>query len=378
MPGMALKYGGSEPDSAPQCTPGSATNGSPNNANRCQIMSRRMFHYSAAARKRETLQLGVCLPTFEHRGAIRPNQSQQGGVAIPHIVSAIACTARSNAPRYRAVRRLPWALALLCAALYARPASAQIALVQKSGLFGTTAGITTTSPAFGSQPTLGDEIVVLVWTWSENNPPSLQITDSAGNTYTQVTQGVIDQSAWFESAGVFYAHVGTTGHGLTLTINSPGNDGATQIEAVALEYSGLGAPDQYNSSTGSSAAASVATTAATSNGNELVVSVFGIDNPASCCNTIAASSGYAIEAVDYQNSGDTAGAGAQQILTTTGIQSTTFTVNPTLSGWAAAIATFLPANPSRALRTAAPRATPTRVPMPVWSRSRCSIPTRRP
>ena len=54
MPGMALKYGGSEPDSAPQCTPGSATNGSPNNANRCQIMSRRMFHYSAAARKRET------------------------------------------------------------------------------------------------------------------------------------------------------------------------------------------------------------------------------------------------------------------------------------------------------------------------------------
>jgi hypothetical protein len=243
------------------------------------------------------------------------------------------------------VRRLPWALALLCAVLYARPASAQIALVQKSGLFGTTAGITTTSPAFGSQPTLGDEIVVLVWTWSENNPPSLQITDSAGNTYTQVTQGVIDQSAWFESAGVFYAHVGTTGHGLTLTINSPGNDGATQIEAVALEYSGLGAPDQYNSSTGSSAAASVATTAATSNGNELVVSVFGIDNPASCCNTIAASSGYAIEAVDYQNSGDTAGAGAQQILTTTGIQSTTFTVNPTLSGWAAAIATFLPANP---------------------------------
>lgn len=236
------------------------------------------------------------------------------------------------------------ASALLCLALLARPASAQIALVQNSGLFGTTAGITTTSPAFAKKPTLGDEIVVLVWTWSENNPPSLSIADSAGNSYTRVTQGVIDQSAWFESANVFYAQVGTTGSGLTLTINSPGNDGETQIEAVALEYSNLGAPDQSNSATGSAAAASVSTTAATSNGNELVVSVFGIDNPASCCTTITASSGYTIEADDLNNDGDTAGAGAQKITTSVGVQSTTFTVNPTLSGWAAAIATFLPSN----------------------------------
>jgi len=226
----------------------------------------------------------------------------------------------------------------------ARPAGAQIALVQNSGLFGTTAGVTTTSPAFGAQPTIGNEIVVLIWSWSENNPPSLSITDSAGNTYLLAAQGIVDQSAWFESANVFYAQVGTTGQGLTLTINSPGNDGATQIEAVALEYTGLGALDQANSATGSSAAASVSTNAATSNGNELVVSVFGIDNPASCCNTIAASAGYRIEAVDYQNSGDTAGAGAQQILTTVGVQSTTFTVSPALNGWAAAIATFLPSN----------------------------------
>ncbi len=216
--------------------------------------------------------------------------------------------------------------------------------MQNSGLFGTTAGITTTSPAFAAKPTIGDEIVVLLWSWSENNPPALSITDSAGNTYIKVAQGVIDQSAWYESASVFYAQVGTTGSGLTITIKSPGNDGATQIEAVALEYSNLGAPDQANSATGSSAAASVATTAATSNGSELVVSVFGIDNPASCCSTITASTGYTIEAVDYQNSGDTAGAGVQKVTTTTGVQSNTFTVNPALSGWAAAIATFLPSN----------------------------------
>ena len=233
---------------------------------------------------------------------------------------------------------------VLGCALLARPASAQIALVQNSGLFGTTAGITTTSPGFAAKPTIGNEIVVLVWTWTENNPPALNITDSAGNTYIKVTQGVIDQSAWYESASVFYAQVGTTGSGLKLTINSPGNDGATQIEAVALEYTGLGAPDRSNSATGSAAAASVATTAATSNGNELVVSAFGVDNPASCCTTITASAGYTIEAADYQNSGDTAGAGAQKIVSTTGIQSNTFTVNPALSGWAAAIATFLPSN----------------------------------
>jgi MSHA biogenesis protein MshQ len=134
-----------------------------------------------------------------------------------------------------------------------------------------------------------------------------------------------------------------TGTGFKLTINLPGNDGSSQIRAVALEYSGVGAVDQTNAVTGTSAAASVATTSATSFANELVVSTFGIDNPADNFTSISASAGYAIRAFEYQNAGDTAGAGGDKIVNATGVQSMTWTVSPTLSGWAAAIATFKPA-----------------------------------
>jgi hypothetical protein len=240
--------------------------------------------------------------------------------------------------RVRRVR--PLLVALLLAA---PPALAQITLVQSSGLFGNPAGITATSTAFATNPTVGDTIVVLLWTWTENTAPVTALTDSAGNTYTSNALADIDQSAWFETAQVFSAPVTKTGSNFTLTINMPGNDGESQSRAVALEYSGIGAVDQTNAVTGSSAAASVATPAATAFANELVVSAFGIDNPADDFSSIAASSGYTIRAFEYQNSGDTAGAGADKIVTATGVQSNTWTVSPILSGWSAVMVTFGPA-----------------------------------
>ena len=228
--------------------------------------------------------------------------------------------------------------------LFAQPALAQITFVQSTGLFGTTAGITTTSPAFAAMPTLGDTIVVLIWTWTENTPATVTVSDSAGNTYTTATLAQVDQSGWYESASVFSAPVSVTGAGLTVTIQTPNNDSVSQIRAVALEYAGVGAVDQTNALTGSSASATVATPAATTYANELVVSAFGADNPADDFASITASTGYAVRAVEYQNSGDTAGAGADEIATTAGIQSNTWTVSPDLSGWAAVIATFLPLN----------------------------------
>ncbi|MGO9988123.1 MAG: DUF6701 domain-containing protein [Steroidobacteraceae bacterium] len=225
--------------------------------------------------------------------------------------------------------------------LFTAPSSfAQIAYVQSSGLFGNPAGITATSSAFAAKPTVGDTIVVLLWTWTENTAPVTALTDSAGNTYSSNALAVIDQSAWFESAQVFSAPVTKTGANFTITLNMPGNDGESQSRAVALEFSGLGTVDQANAVTGTAAAASVSTTAATKYASELVVSSFGVDNPADNFSSIAPSAGYTMSAVEYENAGDTAGAGGYKIVSATGIQSNTWTVNPTLTGWSAAIATF--------------------------------------
>lgn len=221
-------------------------------------------------------------------------------------------------------------------------AFAQIAFVtgQTTALFGTTAGITTTSSAFPVKPTVGNTIVVLVWTWTENLAATIQVTDSAGNTYATDTQATILQSGnWYESAAVFSAPMTITGSNFAVTIKTPNNDNVSQIRAVALEFSGVGALDQTANPTGSTAT-STATTASTTVANELVVSAFGIDNPASNFNPISPSAGFTTAASESQNAGDTAGAGAYKIVNSIGVQTNTWTTTPALSGWAAVIATF--------------------------------------
>jgi len=249
---------------------------------------------------------------------------------------------RAWTPRF--LRSVPLARSALLAItlLFAHPALSQVALVQSTGLFGNPAGITATSSAFATSPVIGHTIVVLVWTWSENTTPTINVTDSAGNTYTVAAQAIIDQSAWFESAAVFYAPVTATGSGMTVTVNMPNNDSETQSRVVALEYSGVGSVDQAVTATGSSATASVATAAALAVPNELVVSAMGVDNPASLFTSITPSAGYTTQAVELQNSGDTAGGAATQTASSTAVQSITWTANAALSGWAAVIATFKP------------------------------------
>jgi hypothetical protein len=239
------------------------------------------------------------------------------------------------------LRRSVAALAVLCAALLgARPAHAQIALVQSSGLFGTPAGTSTTSSAFSANPKVGDTIVVLVWTWTENKAANVTISDSAGNTYTANVQSSIVQSSWYESAAVFSTPITATGSSFKVTVATPGNDSVSQIRAVALEYAGIGGVDQTAAATGSSASASVSINGSTATHNELVVSALGIDNPAAQFSSISPDSTYTTRGVELQNSGDTAGGAADRIANSNGTQSITWTTSPSVSGWAAVIATF--------------------------------------
>jgi hypothetical protein len=259
-------------------------------------------------------------PNAEARFA--KDQLQHGGVAISH-------SARLNAPQSGcAPRRCAIALALFCVAVLARPASApKSRWCRTAACSARPPGITTTSPAFGAQPTIGNEIVVLVWTWSENNPPSLSITDSAGNTYLLSRTGRRRSKRLVRERERVLRPGRHDGSGTHADDQFAGQRRCHADRGSRARILGTRRTDQANSATGSSAAASVSTNAATSNGNELVVSVFGIDNPASCCNTISAARDTRSRPSIIKNSGDTAGAGAQQILTTVGVQSTTFTVS---------------------------------------------------
>ena len=240
----------------------------------------------------------------------------------------------------RLARAAGFALAVLLGSLCARPALAQITLVQSTGLFGTPAGTSTTSSTFTTNPTVGNTLVVLLWTWTQNTAATIHVADTAGNTYTANVQATIVQSPWYESAAVFSTPITATGSGFQITITTPLNDNQSQIRAVALEYSGVGPVDRTAAASGASATATVATAAPTSSANELVVSALGIDNPAVQFNSIGPSAGYTTRAVELQNAGETAGAAADQIVSSAGVQSITWTTAQGMSGWAAVIATF--------------------------------------
>ncbi|HYR14867.1 MAG TPA: DUF6701 domain-containing protein [Mycobacterium sp.] len=246
----------------------------------------------------------------------------------------------------RIARTAAVALTVFLGLLCARPAHAQITLVQSTGLFGTPAGTSTTSSTFTANPTVGNTLIVLVWTWTQNAAATIHVADTAGNIYTANVQATVVQSAWYESAAVFSTPIAATGSGFQITITTPLNDNLSQIRAVALEYSGVGPVDTTAAASGASATATVATPAPTASANELVVSALGIDNPAVQFSSISPSAGYTTRAVELQNAGETAGAAADRIVSSTGVQSITWTTAQSMSGWAAVIATFGPGSGS--------------------------------
>jgi hypothetical protein len=246
-------------------------------------------------------------------------------------------------------RRAVFVLAALLF-LLVRPAQAQITLVQSSGLFGTPAGTTANSLALPSNPAAGNSILVMVWVWTEYTAPTVNIVDSAGNTYSTAAQSTIMQVYnsgrtsinWYESASIFWTSVNATGANFKVTISLPNNDSASQIRGVVMEYSGIGSLDKAGVATGTSATATISTSGATAASNELVVSSLGIDNPASLFSSITPTSGFTVRAVENQNNGDTAGAAADRISSSAGVQSITWTTSPSMSGWVGAIASFAP------------------------------------
>jgi hypothetical protein len=296
------------------------------------------------------MRLDVAHPPRGHRRYSPAAIFGRIAVRVGSAVRRCAGRAGTQASRHRPARPglgAAWRATLILGALalVAAPASGQIAFVQATPQMDDALGATVTSSAFPVAPTLGNSIIVVAWTWSGSTSAAIPTaTDNYGNTYTIVTQGETpeDGNGWWGGVAIYSATVKSTGSNLVVTLTLPNS--YSQIDAVAVEYSGISAVDQARSVAGSAASASISTATATTFPNELVVTGFALLDPADNYSYINPSSGYTQRGVQLVNSGDVAGAEGDRFATTTGIQSNTWTANGAFSSWVASIATFTPSS----------------------------------
>ena len=219
-------------------------------------------------------------------------------------------------------------------------ATAQIALVQSTGLFQNGNGTTVTG-TFAAAPKVGNTVIVAVWTWSGSGAAAITVSDSKANTYTYNAQAASSNTGkGWGNAAVVSAPVTTTGSGFAVKVSTPFS--SSQLGAVALEYSGISAVDKTNTAIGTSGTATIST-AATGFANELVIASLEIVSP---WNTdfisLTPTTGYTVRAVELDNLNYTSGLESDQIVSPTGVQSITWTGGYAFAQWAAAIATFKP------------------------------------
>ncbi len=267
-----------------------------------------------------------------------PADDRAPGESSPVSAPLPAASFRRTAVRH--ARRRAAAAVLIAFALGAAPAHAQITLVQASNQMDQSLGASITSNAFAKNPTVGNTIIVTAWTWTGNTATSAipTVTDTAGNSYTALTQSTTGPNGGWGGVAIYSTRVAATGSGFKITLAVP--DSYSQINAIALEYSGIGSVDATNAVNGTASTVSISTPGPVSYLNELVVTTFSLLAPASNYSSITTSNGYTQRAVQLVNAGDVAGAEADSAANGKGVQKNSWSANAAFSQWAAAIATF--------------------------------------
>jgi hypothetical protein len=229
---------------------------------------------------------------------------------------------------------------LVAGLLLCSPAAhAQIAFVQATPKMDQPLGASITSAAFAAKPTVGNTIIVVAWTWSGNTAAAIPaIADSAGNSYTTNAQSVTGPNGGWGGVAIYSAPIKVTGANFKITLTLP--DSYSQIDAIAMEYSGVGAVDQVSTLNGTAAKATVSTSSPLTYPNELVITGFSLLAPASNYSSITPDAGYTQRAVQLVNAGDVAGAEGDALPNGKGVQKNTWTANGSFSQWTAAIVTF--------------------------------------
>ena len=237
--------------------------------------------------------------------------------------------------------RWPAMLTALLLALGAAPAWGQIAFVQATAPMDQPLGASVTSSAFPKAPTVGNTIVVVAWTWSGNTSAAIpSISDTAGNSYAINAQSVTGPNGGYGGIAIYSAPITRTGSGVKVTLTLP--DSYSQIDAIAMEYSGIGGADVANTINGTDSTVSITTGSSLTYLNELAVAGFSLLAPAANYSSITSGGGTVQRAVQLVNAGDVAGAEADWYANGKGVQKNSWTANGPFSQWTAAIVTFKP------------------------------------
>jgi len=225
----------------------------------------------------------------------------------------------------------------------ALPDAPRAALVfqQTTGKFRTHGTMSVTSNPFAVDPTAGNRIVVIAWTYAASGAATdaISANDSLGNTYDVAAQITSGGASPF-SVAVLSAPISTTGSNVTVTVAFP--DAMSQIVAVAMEYRGNGVLDQIGTISGTAGSPAVSTVGATAAANETVFAAVNINLPNEVFTSIAPGAPY-VDRVEENNTAfmEQAGEGAELDATTAGVQTCTWTVAPDpATEWNAVIATY--------------------------------------
>lgn len=129
-----------------------------------------------------------------------------------------------------------------------------IAVVQTS-TEGRSAGVSSVNATFSSNPVVGNKIIAWVAMWNSGSAPTGTVTDSAGNAWTRRVQ----QSRGNATVEIWEALVTVTGGSFAVTCTA--SLGSSEINCIAVEYSGLG--NYSTNATGGSVSNTINTTLTT-------------------------------------------------------------------------------------------------------------------
>src|SRR5581483_6063964 len=147
------------------------------------------------------------------------------------------------------------------------------AFVQQSSVH--KGGVSSTSVTLGSPSVIGNRMIVEVGTWGSASPTAKSVTDSAGNTYTELTHFTASDHTELSVWSAPIAAAGGTPLTVTASTTASGDIGLASLEYSGLSAaSGTGALDVQASSVGKSTGAATVSsgaTAAVGAGSELAL-----------------------------------------------------------------------------------------------------------
>jgi hypothetical protein len=218
-----------------------------------------------------------------------------------------------------------------------KPPPSTLAFVQQVNKRGVTATLTLTPTANVST---GNRLIVEAGVWSTGNASASAVTDSAGNTYTELTHF---KAADNTELSVWSAPI--TAGGATKPTISVKTAASADIGASVLEYSGLspaagtGVVDQLKTATGTTTAASAVASGATAASTAAGELAMGFYADSGFSNTLAGDPGYAVR-TNVSPTSDMELLAQERVLTNAGTTANATTSTGANTSWLAATLIF--------------------------------------